>query len=148
VDRVVAIDVSPAMTAIAQQNGGAEEIKNVEFLTGTLLETPLPDASFDAVLALNVLHLIPEFEASIRRSFALLKRGGVFVSSTACLKLINPMLRCILPIATWLGKASRLVSFNRATLERQLTGAGFEILLSETPGSKETVFIIARKPAA
>jgi ubiquinone/menaquinone biosynthesis C-methylase UbiE len=147
VRHIVALDSSSAMTAIALEKAAKQGVDNVEFLTGTILDTTLPDASFDAVLALNVLHLIPQWEASIARSYALLKPGGVFISGSALIKEIGLHLRLLIPIARLFGKAPEVVAFTKSELLRALTDVGFEIALNESPGSKVGVFIVARKPA-
>src|SRR5690349_11454840 len=58
VARIVASDISPEMIAIGREKAAADRVENVEFAVATPEAAPWPDASFDVVLAFNLLHLI------------------------------------------------------------------------------------------
>jgi ubiquinone/menaquinone biosynthesis C-methylase UbiE len=97
---------------IAQGKAEAEHIDNVTFEQATIEDLDIPDQSLDAVLGLSILHLLKDKEAArngpaIARVYQMLKPGGIFVTSTACLgdtmswfKLIAPIGRLpgILPL--------------------------------------------------
>ena len=57
------------------------------------------------VLALNLLHLLPDRPAALAKIHRLLKPGGLFISSTACLADRMWFLRPVIPVMQWLGKA-------------------------------------------
>ena len=62
-----------------------------------------PDQTLDAVLALSVLHLLEDKEAVITKVYTMLKPGGLFVTSTACLGDAMGWFKLIGPIGKFLG---------------------------------------------
>ena len=85
VQKIIATDISSNMIEIARRKAVAENITNVEFQCSTLEDFEAADASFDVVMAHNILHLLEDPKSAIKVSYRLLKPGGVFVTSTACL---------------------------------------------------------------
>jgi len=139
-----AIDVSEKMIEIARSRAAEAGLSNLAFTVGTLEEAALPDAGCDAVLGLNVLHLVPDLEGTIATVARLLGPGGHFFSSTVCLKDVRGGLRV-------LGLATRVLpllptvrSFSVGELEGLLEGAGFAIeeRFEQRPG---VVFLVAVK---
>jgi SAM-dependent methyltransferase len=119
----------------------------VEFRCGTLFDSGLEDGAFGAVLGLNVLHLLPDRRASIRRAWQLLAPGGVFITSTACLSGLWRLLWPVLRLGSALGRVPRVWFFRREQLEKEMTECGFTIverLPPPRPGGG--LFLIARKP--
>jgi 2-polyprenyl-3-methyl-5-hydroxy-6-metoxy-1,4-benzoquinol methylase len=78
---VVGIDLSSASVRHAQDNAARFGVRNVTYRTGSLLELPFPDDSFDIVHSMGVLH----HTADARRGFAelarVLKPGGIVMVS-------------------------------------------------------------------
>ena len=136
------------MIGIAAQKAQKANVGNVEFRQLAFADFDAPDGSFDAVLGMSILHLLPDWQAAIAKAYRLLKPGGVFVSSTACIADMNPLLGLVLPI----GRALRLVpnvkTFRRPALESALTGVGFTLAENWQPGKGKAVFIVATKPAS
>ena len=137
-----AIDISEKMVEIGRGKAAEAGLSNLTFTVGTLEETREPDASCDAILGLNILHLVPDLECTIDTVARMLKPGGHFFSSTICLKNLRGNLR-------WLGLATRVLpllptvrSFSVEQLETMLRGAGFGIeeRLEQRPG---VVFLVA-----
>jgi len=58
--RVVGLDASPEMLAVARSKGGG-----AAFVRGDALRMPFNDRSFDAALAVLVLHLVPDFRRAL-----------------------------------------------------------------------------------
>ncbi|UYG04947.1 class I SAM-dependent methyltransferase [Halomonas sp. LR3S48] len=141
---MVAIDISDKMLEIAEQKARDAGIENITFRRGTLEEVEQAEASFDAVLGLNILHLLEDLDATLARVHGLLKPGGVFVSSTVLIGDINFLLRMVIPPMQMLGFAPYVNRFGKQALIDKLTGAGFSIEREWQPG-KGTVFIVARK---
>lgn len=77
----------------------------------------------------------------------MLKPGGVFVSSTACIGEMTSLIRVIAPIGRLLGLMPLLRIFTVNELEESLTDAGFEIDYQWLPAEGKAVFIVAKKPA-
>jgi len=146
VAHIQAIDVSSKMIAIAQRKADAGEVDNVTFEQSTIEVFDAPDESFDVVLGLSILHLLSDKEAAIAKVHRMLKPGGVFVSSTACMASANKLLRVILPVGSFLRVLPLLRFFSPGQLKKSLTDAGFEIDYQwQPPGKNRGVFIVAKK---
>ena len=143
---VTALDISTRMIEICNEKAQHQGIANVFFRTGTLDGFEAPNESFDAVLGMSILHLLPDHDAAVNRVWQLLKPGGRFFSSTACLKDGNILLRLALPVLHMIGIAPYVASFSTRELTGQMQKAGFEIELQWQPKPGEAVFIIAHKP--
>lgn len=145
VKKIVATDISPKMIEIAQRKAAEANISNVEFQCTTLEDFAVADASFDVVMAHNILHLLDDPEQAIRQTYRLLKPGGVFVTSTFCLGEGFSHWRILLI----LGQLFRMVPYvnvlKRETLKRYMSDAGFEIEL-EWERTRQAAFIILKKP--
>lgn len=145
----VATDLSSEMIAIAQEKAADQGCTSVTFFAATLDTVEEREESFDAALAFNVLHLIRDRAAALRRVNRLLKPGGVFMSKTPCLSDANPIYRVALPIMQLLGKAPYVGVFSAGALEREIEIAGFEVLERARHGAKRSdarPFLVARKP--
>ena len=77
VERVLAVDNSPAMLNVARKNLGALGITNVELLSGDITVLPLKSASVDAAFANMVLHHAAAPEVMLREMARVTKPGGV-----------------------------------------------------------------------
>lgn len=146
VHSVLAVDYSEKMIAIAREKAAAEGIENVTFEVAELRDTTAADGGYDAVLGLNILHLMPDWKDAIGTAFSRLKPGGVFVSSTACLAGKMKMLRAFLSVGNALGILPGVMSFTQEDLTGAMVAAGFEVVDLWDPGPGKAVFIVARKP--
>lgn len=145
VKRIHAIDISSKMLEIAQGKADAEKVPNITFEQSTIDEFSVPDQSLDVVLALSILHLLENMEEVIARVHRMLKPGGIFVSSTACLGDTMKYLKLIAPIGKFLGLMPVVKFFTTKELEVSLADAGFEIDYQWQPAKGKAVFIVARK---
>ena len=147
VKHIHAIDISSKMIEIAQGKADAQGIKNITLEQSTIDDLKLPDQSLDVVLALSVLHLLEEKEKAIAKVYNMLKPGGIFVTSTACLG--NSMIKYIKlvePIGKLFGLMPSVTVFTTKELEASLTDAGLEIDYQWQPeGKVKAVFIVAKK---
>lgn len=148
VDHVHALDFSRGMIEIGQRKAIAQEVTNITFHQTTLEEsTAFHREQFDGVCAYNILHLVADRDDTLRRIFALLKPGGFFVSSTACLGESMVPFRPILTVMRWIGKAPPVGVFRADTLHREIRNAGFSDLQTPDVGAKKVVgFVTAFKP--
>ncbi|MCP4316545.1 MAG: class I SAM-dependent methyltransferase, partial [Hyphomicrobiales bacterium] len=105
----------------------------------------VPDQTFDAVLGLSILHLLEDKEEAIAKVHRMLKPGGVFVTSTACIGDTMKFFKVIGPIGKSLGLMPYVSVFTTKELEAGLTDAGFEIDHQWQPGKGKSVFIVAKK---
>jgi ubiquinone/menaquinone biosynthesis C-methylase UbiE len=148
VARIVATDISSEMIAIAREKAEAQGCANAGFEVATPDAAPWPDGTFDVALGFNVLHLVAAREAVLRGIHRLLKPGGLFISKTPCLKEMNPAVRVAIPVMQLVGKAPYVSVFSGLELEREIAGAGFEIVERArhgTRGKDARPFLVARK---
>ena len=146
VKHVQAIDISSKMIEIAQGKAVAENIENVTFKRSTVDEFSVPDQTFDAVLGLSILHLLDNKEEVIAKVHTMLKPGGIFVTSTACIgDTMMRYLKVIVPIGKFLGLMPLIKVFTTRELEASLTDGGFEIEYQWQPGKSKAVFMVAKK---
>jgi len=145
---VRATDVSAAMIAIGRQRAGEAGVSNVAFEIAPAADLDVAPSSLDAVLALNVLHLLPDWRETVARAARWLRPGGVLVTSTAVLADDLPWLRAVLPPMRWVGLAPPTVLFLGAgALRAAHAEAGLEIVEDWKPVPRAALFLIARRPA-
>jgi ubiquinone/menaquinone biosynthesis C-methylase UbiE len=144
VAHIRATDISDRMIEIAREKAAAANVRNVTFETRGVEDLEVARESVDAVLALSLLHLLEDKEATIARIHDVLRPGGIFVSNTVCLGDSMKWFRFVAPIGRWLGVFPLLRIFTRSELEAGITNAGFDIQHEWQP-DKRVVFIIARK---
>lgn len=142
----IATDPAPAMIAIAKDKLAQVELSNLCFQVAMLEDFVASHERFDAVLALNVLHLMDDRNKAIAQVYEVLKPGGVFISSTACLKQGFNLYRFIAPFTKLLG-FPMVKAFSRRDLEKSLECAGFIIDYRWIPdGNRLVSFLVAIKP--
>ena len=128
VAHIRAVDISHEMLEIAREKARNARVSNFIFERGTLKTIEVAPQSIDVVLALSVLHLLDAPDAAIRRIRDLVKTGGVFVSSSACLP--DSWLRylgLVLPVGRWLGKLPMVKILSAERLTSSFRQVGFQI---------------------
>jgi len=103
VEHIDAVDVSENMLEIGRGKAKDANIKNISFNLGTLQDLKAESASVDAVLGLNVIHLIEDRQAVFTEVARVLKPGGFFVTSTVCVGASK------LRFITWLLPLTKLI---------------------------------------
>lgn len=128
-DLVVATDYASAMVEALQQRVRDAGVKNVECEQADIYALPYQSGEFDAVVAANVLHLVPDLSAAIQALRKVMKPGGLLVAPTFCHDQTK---------VSWL--VSRLLSvsgfpghrrFTVQSLSRALEDNGIQIVRSE-----------------
>lgn len=156
VRKITASDISPGMIRIARAKAEDEGIENADFLVSDVSGTGNDGATYDAVLAHNLLHLVEDPEAAIRSFHDILKPGGFFISKTVTRRDGKPgiklfTLRMMIRGMQLLGKAPSHVEFKEISAhEEMIRGAGFEIVetMNAPDGSLPNRYIVARKRAS
>jgi SAM-dependent methyltransferase len=132
-------------TAIARREAD-QGVTNVPLVRRGLFEDGFEERGWDAVLAVNFLHLMPDPAASCRRIDIFLKPGGLFVSKSVCLAGYRHPLRLVLPLLQLMGRAAHVTILATDDLERAVTRAGFEIVEAGLDARRPaSYFIVARK---
>lgn len=151
VGHIRATDISPKMIEIARAKAEAAAVPNVDFEVSSIADLCVPDGTQDAVLALSVLHLLKDEKAVIAMVYRMLKPGGVFITSTPCLRdawKYVAVMALIGPLGKRLGLMPAVIQvFTLDVLVAALTDAGFEIAYKWRPAIDKAVFIVAKKPA-
>ncbi len=144
-----AIDVSPKMIDIANGQLAETTVDNVTFECRDIADFDDAPESFDAVFGMSILHLVRARAEIIGKIHRLMKPGGVFASSTACIADTMPWFRLIAPIGRVFGAFPYVEIFTADQLVKELMDAGFVIEEQWRPkdGKAIAVFIVARKPA-
>jgi ubiquinone/menaquinone biosynthesis C-methylase UbiE len=148
VGHIMATDISPNMIKIARAK--AAGVANVDFEVSSTDELRVPDGTLDMVLALSVLHLLEDEKAAIAKVYRMLKPGGLFVTSTPCLRdtwKYVALIALIGPLGKRFGLMPSVVRvFTLEALIAALTGAGFDITYQWRPAVDKATFIVAKKP--
>jgi ubiquinone/menaquinone biosynthesis C-methylase UbiE len=146
VHQVMAIDISSGMLDRAKAKAGERGIENVHFVQSTIFDERYEPASFDVVLAFNILHLLQDAPQVTQRINDLLKPGGLFISSTPCLGGRWAPLNVLLLLLSKVGLVPYLTPFRPVELEALVADGGFQIVeterLEHTPPNH---FIVAEK---
>ncbi len=147
VQKIDAIDISEKMIEIGREKSEKSGVNNLTFSRGTLEEFNADSSSLDAVLGLNVIHLVPDRKELMTEVERILKPGGVFVSSTGCLgNSYFRFLKLLIPLLKPLGVMPDVFMFSEVELAAEIKDAGFSIERQWHYGPQNIeVFIIARK---
>jgi ubiquinone/menaquinone biosynthesis C-methylase UbiE len=145
VRHIHAIDISSKMLEIARGKADQENIDNITFEQSTIEQISVTDRSVDVVLGLSILHLLEDKDMAIAKVHRMLKPGGVFVTSTACIGDTMKFFKIIAPIGKFLGLMPLVQVFTTEELVTSLIDGGFEIDHRWQPGKGKAVFIVARK---
>lgn len=146
VAHIRAIDYSENMLAIARGKARDAGIENVTFEQADIAGLDVPDATYDMVLGLSILHLLHDKQAVIDKVARMLKPGGLFVSSTACLGDTMAVFKYLAPVGKALRLLPQLDVMTTAELRRSMEQGGFGIEQLWQPKRGAAVFIVARKP--
>jgi arsenite methyltransferase len=79
--KVIGLDMTDEMLALARANAAAAGVENVEFLQGYLEDIPLPAASVDVVISNCVINLAADKRVVLAEAARVLRPGGRFAVS-------------------------------------------------------------------
>lgn len=143
-----AIDVSQSMLDIAHRQAHESGVDNITFERASIESFDAPAESYDAILGLSILHLLEDRQAAIDKVFSMLKPGGLFISSTACIADRARIFKFIAPVGRLLGIFPLVRVFTERELVSDLRASGFAIETRWRPEKAMAVFVIAVKPVA
>ncbi len=146
VAHITASDFSSGMIEIGRGKAADQGVENVTFVQATLDDATLVEGSYDAVLAYNVLHLIEDLPAAVKRIHALLKPDGQFISKTPCMGGRFSIWPLVLPFLQMIGKAPHVGFLKTDDVDALISDSGFEIVEAENiPPIRPNHFVVARK---
>ena len=143
VNKLTATDISSNMIAIGKEKAKKQKIQNVNFVQSTLFDEKLKKESFDVILAFNIIHLLEDTEAVMKRINELLKPNGLFISKTPCLgeSRLMPILGFFIRMVIGPIKCFTITEFKKV-----MTNEGFEIIDTHIyPEKPPRLFAVARK---
>ena len=128
-----AADIAPQMITVANQRLAASPRPNLRFVVEDADATASEAAGpFDAVLAFNLLHLLDDLDAATARCARVLRPGGLFISKTACLGEMNPLLPGLaVPLMRLVRLAPPVLVLRAADLAAACERQGLEVLAVE-----------------
>ncbi|RVW00204.1 class I SAM-dependent methyltransferase [Rhodococcus xishaensis] len=86
VKEIHSLDISSKMIELADEKAAASGVANVTFVQADIFDKRYEEGTFDAILAFNVLHTVPNPHKVVERMHALLKPQGLVISVTPCLR--------------------------------------------------------------
>ncbi|MGX9352104.1 class I SAM-dependent methyltransferase [Shimia sp. W99] len=148
--QIVASDISDGMLDVGRRNARDQGIDNVHFLCGDAHSPALDGRQFDAIMAMNVLHLVEDLDAVLARAHALLKPGGVLISKTPCLSdsnlFMRGLFRVMIPVMQLFRRAPFVAYLSTPQLERKIEAAGFKLIERVSiPAKGGRPYLVARR---
>ena len=145
VDRYIGTDVASKMVKIAKGKLTEQSPQNPSFAVQDA--GVMTSGSNDVVLALNLLHLLPDLENTLAEIYKALPSGGLLISKTGLLKDGLWLLPLVIPLMRTIGKAPFVRSLSEESLIGLLENAGFKVTENLVQdGMVPRVFIVAQKP--
>lgn len=150
---ITATDIAESMLDIARDRAAAAGVTNVTFAHAEAAKVAA-GAPYDAVMAFNLLHLLPDRAAALAAIRHDLRPGGLLICKTICLAepgqswKLRLALATLLPVLQALGRAPRFAQLTVAGLEAEIAAAGFEIVETGSyPERPPNRLVIARRPS-
>jgi ubiquinone/menaquinone biosynthesis C-methylase UbiE len=147
VGRLVATDYAENMLARLGERVSSRGLANVEIARRDIYALGFPPASFDVVVAGNVLHLVPDLERALDALCQVLRPGGTLIAPTFVHGETRVARLASRVLATLVGQPMRR-RFTASSLRRALEGRGLRIARAETiPGLLPIAYVEAVMPA-
>jgi SAM-dependent methyltransferase len=117
--RVIGVDMTPEMIALARRNAERGGIANVEFRLGEIEALPLADGTADIVISNCVINLVPDKRRAFAETFRVLRPGGrISVSDIVTTEPLPELAReSVAAYVACLGGASTLDDYLAAVSE-------------------------------
>ena len=151
VQHIHGLDISTEMIKEAIKKKDESGVSNISFSQGTIFNTNLEKASFDIITAYGIIHLLEDKEVVIQRIHELLKPGGLFISTTACMK-DKMALQTRIEVTTYifmkrLGISPLRLNMSKSSdVEKLFVDQNFKIVeVEQIIQGIPAIFIVARK---
>lgn len=136
------------MIDAAKRKAAERKIGNIDFTPATIFDEKHMIASFDVILALNVLHLLEDTQKVMKRMNELLKPGGFVISSTVCMGEKKTVSNILLFLLIKIGIIPSMRFFKASELEDSIANENFQIVETESINTidlQQNYFIVAKK---
>lgn len=131
--RIVATDYAAGMVERLRSKLNAAGVSNVEVKQADVYALPFPAETFDAVVAANVLHLVPDERAALAALRRMLKPTGRLIVPTYCHQesMLARFVSRVLALTGFPGSRR----FSMQQLRKTVEASHFEVLRAEVlPG--------------
>ena len=146
VDQYVGSDFSKGMIDIAQAKLNETTPDNITFCAVGAFDPSLQAGAYDVVTGFNLFHLVEDLDATLERVHALVKPGGLLISKTPCLSDFPWVVRPLISVLRFFGKAPYVRFFNIREWEAEIEKAGFDIIETGLyPAKPPSRFVVAKK---
>jgi len=145
VEEVHGIDISSKMVEAAQRKAAERKITNTHFAQTTIFDERFNKESFNAILALSVLHLLKDTQRVMRRINELLKPGGFFISTTPCLGERTSFLSSLLLLLSKTRVFPYIRFFKISELEESIANGNIQIVETEYLAHNPAFYYIVAK---
>lgn len=143
---ILATDISSKMLEFGRKKAKEAGKENVTFMQADIFDERLQKGSYDVIYAFSVLHLLENLQKVMPRINALLKPGGLFISTTVCLTEKNMFWPVAVFFLRLIGLAPYVKCLKIAELEDLITKGNLQIIEKQVFYPKPpTPFIVARK---
>lgn len=135
--RVIGVDMSADMVALARRNATTHGTTNVDFRLGEIEHLPVETGTVDVVISNCVINLSPDKPAVFREAFRVLRAGGrLAISDVVAIKAMPPELAT--DIAALCGCVAGAAPLDELTA--LLTSIGFtDVRVEVDPASREVI---------
>ncbi|TWT60945.1 class I SAM-dependent methyltransferase [Rubinisphaera italica] len=150
VKEIHAIDISSKMVEAAKGKADARNLQNVSFLQADIFDERYKEESFDAILAFNILHTVPNPQDVVERFHEMLKPEGVFISVTPCLRgkmsfLVNLQIQFVRILCAVRIIPIPIRRLKSSELDDLIANGGFQAIYTEVIYSGASSYFIAAK---
>ena len=148
IEHMTATDISSAMLSYGEEKLAATGLSNVDFRQGSVEQISEQvggdEQKFDVLCAFSLIHLLDNPDSFYAHVQKLLKPGGFFVTSTACLQDHLAWLKYVLPLGRMMGLVPNVRFLTEESLLQEIKNQNFTVEHHWRPQPNAGVFVVAQ----